>query len=453
MRSSAILRPAPLAALSLCCALAGCSDPSSSVGNDAVEITQPPPAAAVPGWPLHDTIQIRLVNEAGEGKGGVSVSWSVAQGGGTVTPLAATTGADGSASALWTLGPVPGVNQVRVDGGGLSASLLTIGRAFQAERVDAGYALGCGLVAGALWCWGNDSWVHSPPASDRPDPFGYAPATSPGLVDDSHGFIDLAVSDNSVCALDLHASAWCADAEHPGLAMVPGLPAVRFLTRAPGGNGRYCGLAVSDSTAWCWADASSPEAVAGSSGLLFMRVGFDDGGVFACGLRTDGGAVCWGAGPLGDGTTAASATPVAVSGDLQFTDLAAGDGFACGLTSEGDVFCWGKDWQNGLAGPPDVLVPTLALSDADQIAASENFVVALKDGRVIAWQGAGFDTEPVPGLTDISGLDGRAAASFALNSNSCLQLDDGQVYCWDEMWDQSSSLRYGVYTAVQPVPE
>jgi hypothetical protein len=392
-----------------------------------------------------------LVDGADAGKAGVPVQWSVSKGGGTVTPVSETTDADGIAAALWTLGPAPGINELQVSGGGLAGSLQSVGGAFQADRVDAGYGLGCGLVTGALWCWGNDSWVHSPPASDRPDPLGYDTTTSPGLLDDSHGLIDLAVSDNSVCGLDVQGITWCADADHPTLATVPGLPAIRFITRAHTGSVRFCGLAATDSTAWCWGSGSAPAAVPGSSGLALMHMG-SSGDVFACGLRADGVAVCWGPGPLGDGTTGSSTTPIAVSGGQQFQDLAVGDGFACGLTSDGEVWCWGKDWENGLAGPPDVLVPTLATSGVSQIAANEHYVIVLAGTGVVEWQGAGFDDAPVPGFTDISGLSGLSVAFFALNSNTCLQLDDGQVYCWDEMWDRSSSLKFGVYTPVQPGP-
>jgi hypothetical protein len=448
MHRKSIARSVP-AALLACAALTGCSESPSGADSDFIEVAKAPPAAAVPGWPLHDTIQIRMTDGADAGKAGIPVQWSVSKGGGTVTPLSETTDADGVASALWSLGPAPGVNELRVSGGGLAASLQSVGRAFRADRIDAGHALGCGLVTGALWCWGNDAWVHSPPVSDRPDPFGYDSTTSPGLVDDSHGLIDLAVSDSSVCALNRQGTVWCADADAPTMTLMPGLPTVRFITRAHTGSVRYCALAASDSTAWCWGSTSPPAAVPGSSGLALMHMGLS-GGVFACGLRADGAAVCWGPGPLGDGTTESSATPIAVSGGLQFQDLAVGDGFACGLTGDGDVWCWGKDWEDGLAGPGDVLAPTLATSGASQIAANDNYAIVLKGTDVVEWQGAGFDAAPVPGFTDIRGLDGLAVAGFALNSNTCLQLDDGQVYCWDEMWDQSSSLNYGLYTPVQP---
>jgi hypothetical protein len=434
--------------------ISACSDPASSADSDAILITQPPPTAAVPGWPVHDTIAIRLVDGEGDGRAGVAVQWSVSKGDGTVVPLMSSTDAQGNARALWTLGPVPGINEMQFSGGGLSASLVTVGRAFQAERVDAGYALGCGLVNAALWCWGKDSWASSSPASDWPDPTGRVDAASPGLVNDTHALIDLAVSDNSVCALDSNGEVWCADADHRPLTEVAALPGLRVITRAPGPSPQFCGLAISDSTAWCWSRTSDPAAVASTSGLALLHVAVvAPGELYACGLHVNGAAVCWGPGPLGNGTTASSAAPVDVSGEARFVDLAVGAGFACGLTSSGEVWCWGKDWQNGSAGAPDVLVPTLALTGADQIAAYDDFAGAITDAGLVAWQGAGFDASPIPGLTEITGLDGLAVSGFAANSGSCLQLEDGQVYCWDAMWDASGSPSYARYTPVQPVSQ
>lgn len=375
------------------------------------------------------------------------MTWTLTSGGGTITPLGSTTDVNGVASLLWTLGATPGANTLNAHAADASLTITSVGQAFQADRVDAGFGLGCGLVSGELWCWGDNSWVSSPAPSDRPDPSGYAPTTAPGLVDDIHGFIDLAVGDQGVCALDEQGLAWCADADHPDAAEVAGLPPMRFITRA---GVRFCGLAAADSTAWCWGTAAAA-AVPASPALENLHISSSTASPFYCGLRADSVAVCWGAGPLGDGTSNSSTMPAVVSGDHRFQDLAAGEGFACGLTAAGEVWCWGKDWVNGVGGAPELLDPVLAVSGASEIAASVSFAMALKSGQVVAWQGAGFDAAPVPGFTDIERLEGLPVAGFALNSNSCVRLADGQVYCWDVMWDSSTSLKYNLYTSVQPV--
>jgi hypothetical protein len=49
---------------------------------------------------------------------GVTVTWTVASGGGSVAPASVTTGANGQASAEWTLGPQVGGQKVRASAGG-----------------------------------------------------------------------------------------------------------------------------------------------------------------------------------------------------------------------------------------------------------------------------------------------------------------------------------------------
>ena len=71
-----------------------------------------------------------------------------------------------------------------------------------------------------------------------------------------------------------------------------------------------------------------------------------------------GAAYCWGGnhiGQLGDGSTTLSSIPVAVSGGLSFSGLAAGAAHTCGLTRTGAANCWGNNEEgelgNGDIGP------------------------------------------------------------------------------------------------------
>jgi alpha-tubulin suppressor-like RCC1 family protein len=64
------------------------------------------------------------------------------------------------------------------------------------------------------------------------------------------------------------------------------------------------------------------------------------GGLHTCGV-TSSSAYCWGSGPLGDGSTASSSVPVAVTGGLTFSEVTAGAFVSCGLTTTAAPYCWG----------------------------------------------------------------------------------------------------------------
>ena len=52
----------------------------------------------------------------------------------------------------------------------------------------------------------------------------------------------------------------------------------------------------------------------------------------------------------------------------------------------------------------------------------------------------------------VYGLDGLLIGGFSQNNAlSCLRLVDGQVYCYDQLWDFSSEVPVYQYTPLQPV--
>jgi hypothetical protein len=455
-RPRATLATAVAAALGA--ALAGCGDPvEAPPAEQAFEVVHAPPARAVPGWPLRDSIVVRLVDDAGQPISGRLVTWSVGAGGGSVVPTQDTTDADGLATAHWTLGASAGANELSArTPDGTTRVFRTAGEALRADQVAAGTFMACGLVEGAAWCWGYYGWTGGRGLSMRPDSFAFE-FGAPGRVAGPSNFTSVAVSGETVCALDDAGGVRCATAESPSLEPLGGLPPMRRIVGAQWGSGRYCGLAAADSTAWCWRATGAPAAVPGSPAFaqLAMEHGYTADPSFdfmACGVLADSTAACWGAGPLGDGVTTSSATPVAVAGGHRFAEVVVGDRSGCGRRADGEVWCWGRNEGGQLGSPgPDSPTPVRAATGVSRIAAGHESVLAIRDGAVVRWGGDVFDS---PTAVPVASLAGLGVVDFAAGgTGACVRLADRQVHCYDEMWDRSSAFAVWSYSPVHPIVE
>ena len=154
-------------------------------------------------------------------------------------------------------------------------------------------------MGGGIWCWGDAFWGSGEPASHNPTP-GWIDL-APLRVGSASSFVDLSVdSDYSVCGLDAHGAVWCATGTANDMALIAGLPPIR---RLAAGFGAHCGLTASDSTPWCWGATGGAAPLAGMPALIGMWADGWNGVTTRCGLRADSTAICWGQGPLGDGST------------------------------------------------------------------------------------------------------------------------------------------------------
>lgn len=91
-----------------------------------------------PGAPV-DSLAVRVVDRYGNPVSGASVAWTVKSGGGSVSPPAAQTDAQGIAKALWTLGPLVGAPQVAE---AAAASLAPVSFSAHATSTDGAQAGG-----------------------------------------------------------------------------------------------------------------------------------------------------------------------------------------------------------------------------------------------------------------------------------------------------------------------
>jgi hypothetical protein len=137
--------------------------------------------------------------------------------------------------------------------------------------------------------------------------------------------------------------------------------------------------------------ASPASAVPANSTVSPVSAGRDH----TCALLSGGTVKCWGwnsYGQLGDGTTTASSTPVALSGLTGLSAISAGAYHTCALLSGGTVECWG--W---------------------------NAYGQLGDGTTNFFG----ETTPVA----VSGLSGASAIS-AGGDHTCAVLRGATVKCW-----------------------
>lgn len=453
IRSSTESRSAVCLAVASLILLGGCNDPVSTGSEPThLEILQDVPPVGAPGGQLIDTLRVRLVDDEGRPQAGQLLTWLVRQGGGSIAPTAEETDAEGIAVALWTLGATTGPNEVEVSTlQDSSATWHTSAEAFRVDKLDSNSGLGCGLRQGDLWCWGQESWVESPPVSLIHWQSHYELFRAPGLVADGAGFTDLAVGLDAVCALELSGTVQCF--RHPILFPTGSLqPTVPPMRRVAGADSyTFCGLTLADSTAWCWNVADGTGApVPESPAFVDLEMESVTGSNIACGRLSDSTAACWGDGSLGHGTFDPSATPVPVSGGLHFAELAVGMDFACGRRADGEVWCWGRNGAGQLGNPgPDSPVPILANTGVGLIAAEQQTVLALRYGTPVRWGQyvtafGGSPTVAIPNLP---------VASFSANDLSCMRLIDGQVYCFQELWLTASTFDVDLYSPVQPVVE
>jgi alpha-tubulin suppressor-like RCC1 family protein len=236
-------------------------------------------------------------------------------------------------------------------------------------RIAAGESHTCAVtISGAAFCWGNNS---SGQLGNGTEIVSGLPVPVSGL---STGVSTIAAGSDFTCAVTVSSGALC---------------------WGDGANGRLGNGGSTSST--------SPSAVLDAlgnsplSGVVTISAGFED----ACALTADGNVFCWGAnasGQLGNGSiSAASATPVEVlnsdgkSALVEVVAISSGTDGNCAVTSSGATECWGANasGQLGNGGSANSSTPVAVSGLASEAAAiatgAQHTCVATSAGTAQCW--------------------------------------------------------------------
>jgi alpha-tubulin suppressor-like RCC1 family protein len=232
------------------------------------------------------------------------------------------------------------------------------------------------LGSGGVDCWGNGGALGNGSFSNSGAP---VQVTGVGGAGTLSGVASLAASQLSFCAVLTSGGVDCwgsgyngdlGDASSSNSAFpvqvvgVGGTDTLAGVTSLTASLNSYCALVPSVGVD-CWGDdavgelgngsvsamgSAIPVAVSGvgNTGTLTGVISVATDGASYCVVLSSGGVDCWGGGPLGNGSTGQSSSPVAVSdvggsGTLAgVTSLgASAPGTVCALLTSGGVDCWG----------------------------------------------------------------------------------------------------------------
>ena len=237
--------------------------------------------------------------------------------------------------------------------------------------------------------------------------------------------VQLTTNDREACALNNAAAVHCWSMWE---SLVPQEAFEALIVTGVYGNSgsRVC-VTTQNTAVVCRDHFDGTESPQPTGGVALVSLAVGD--YHTCGLTAAGAAWCWGSngyGQLGDGTTIARTTAVAVQGGHVFTQITAGISHTCGLTAAGAIYCWGygssgsmgDDNRDESAAPVDVDgTPGLIL-----IAALPYGGCGL-DGAGSAW--CWPESYHVPGTRQIGGATGLVTIT-----GPCGLRASGELLCW-----------------------
>lgn len=353
-----------------------------------------------PGTPFPDSLVARVVDQFGNGVGGVTVTWTAGARSGSVSPTSTVSDNNGRVAVSWTLGATGGPNTVSAVITGVSGNVVFTGTGLVSYvSINAGERHTCGLSSQDVnYCWGYNGdgqlGIGLPPQGSGPVFAFPQPVAAIGSLT----FRQAVGSRFHTCALTLSGIGYCwgtnLDGRLGNNTVIPSTTPVQLVTSTTfktinPGRLHTCGLSLTN-RAFCWGYARD-----GALGIGFVPVdsillatevagarnykSVATGRSHSCAVTTGGVVWCWGdnqLGQLGDGTVTGSFLPVLTATAMGIDSVTAGGNHSCALTTAGAALCWGDNTfgQLGRGNTTASLTP-----------------VAVSGGLVFVQVSAGFD--------------------------------------------------------------
>ncbi|MFN0247342.1 MAG: RCC1 domain-containing protein [Kofleriaceae bacterium] len=328
----------------------------------------------------------------------------------------------------------------------------------RATYIDVAPDHGCAVLAsGAVWCWGrnNRSQLGRGFASGESDA-GFGPGPVSDLVD----AVQVAVDDDTSCALRGDQTVACWGANQDGAIDPSGADATRPVsvdglagaTTVTIGGDTICALIGGRVGCRGYGlDGQLGDGELESSAAVVLSTLDDYVTVEAaqrhvCAVRENGTAKCWGAnnrGVLGDGTIEPRSTPTRVTSLDDAIAISTDDSSTCAARADGSMSCWG--WgSRGLIGDGRSAVlrarNVAGVGGATTIAAGQGFSCTSDGSAVSCWgdnhvgqlglgSAGGVMAMPQPVAFAWPSTITQLVAGIA---HVCARLNDDSVYCWGD---------------------
>ncbi len=406
---------------------------------------------------------VKVLDASGNPVSGVSVTFAVTAGGGSVSGATSTTSILGVATVGgWTLGKRVITNTVTATAGALPIVSFNASPTFQVGRVAGGGNFSCAVtIDGVPYCWGDNS-------NGRLGDGTTSPRTAPTPLSGNSLFGTINAGLGHACGITGAGSAFCWGANNNGQLGVGNTSQHLVATAVSGGKvfstielgtDHTCGI-TSGGAVDCWGANNSGQLGNGATSasptttpLQVVASGFSQvssGVFFTCGTKTTGVGNCWGNngfGQLGDSTKSQRTLPTLVKGSLIFAEVVSSQTHSCGRTSGGAVYCWGFNVNGRLAQDTvtvtENLVPrqVLGLSSVVQLTAGLAHTCARTSGtQVYCWGlndsgqlgNGSFNNAQVATLVTLPGGVTGFTSISAGASHTCGVTSTGALYCWGD---------------------